>query len=422
MDSFVFNLSGTVRHKTFGDATYLVADATLIVPGVLNGSRGPLYYPADEVGKNAEAWNDTPILVNHPPEGKLGKDVLTSQGIGHVANSRVVGHRLKASLWFNIERTKKLEPRIHDAVSNFQKMELSTGLGMDAEEAAEGAVFNHPTSGPQKYTHIVRNYRPDHVAILAEQIGACSVQDGCGVNNQADADTQADSQSSTANKGGHDMALTEKQKQTIVDELISNDCCWEEEHRDDLSGLSDVVLNQTKAAADKQAVSEAILAAAQAGFNDDRDSITFNQEKKAWEREAKPAKKDEETAVDNAKPAKQQTREEFLATAPDEVLNALAYAEEAEQAERKKLIEQLTVNVGDDAKPGYVADFSSVPIPQLRRFLAMLPPADTQSRGPHYYGGQPAADAGPTTNEVSQEGQLTPPEMDWTASEELANA
>jgi hypothetical protein len=32
------------------------------------------------------------------------------------------------------------------------------------------------------YNFVARNYRPDHLAILPDQRGACSIEDGCGLN------------------------------------------------------------------------------------------------------------------------------------------------------------------------------------------------------------------------------------------------
>src|SRR5690606_13771547 len=33
------------------------------------------------------------------------------------------------------------------------------------------------------YHSVARDYKPDHIAILPDRIGACSIADGCGVNN-----------------------------------------------------------------------------------------------------------------------------------------------------------------------------------------------------------------------------------------------
>ena len=33
----------------------------------------------------------------------------------------------------------------------------------------------------KSYTYIAKNYRPDHLAVLPDNSGACSISDGCGV-------------------------------------------------------------------------------------------------------------------------------------------------------------------------------------------------------------------------------------------------
>ena len=55
METVVANFSGKARRETWDGREYLVAPATLIVPGVLNGSQGPLFYPPDE--RNDRACN-----------------------------------------------------------------------------------------------------------------------------------------------------------------------------------------------------------------------------------------------------------------------------------------------------------------------------------------------------------------------------
>ena len=49
METLLANLSRRTRRETLHDHPSLVAPLTLIVPGVLDGSMGPLYYPVDEV-------------------------------------------------------------------------------------------------------------------------------------------------------------------------------------------------------------------------------------------------------------------------------------------------------------------------------------------------------------------------------------
>lgn len=176
--------TGAVRRETVKGREYLVAPMTLIVPGVLSGSRGPLYYPPKEVSKAAEAWNNrVPIVVYHPQDPATGKHlsanspgVLARSGIGWVRGSIFAGKN-KAEGWFDAERTKQVDSRVYDALIKGEPMELSTGLFTENEEK-QGVC---PITG-RAYVAIARNYKPDHLAILPDQQGACSREDGCGLN------------------------------------------------------------------------------------------------------------------------------------------------------------------------------------------------------------------------------------------------
>lgn len=168
-----------VRRVTEGGRKYLVAPAVMIVPGVLDGSKGALYYPDDETAKSASSWNNTPIVVYHPTDesgnfiSARSPGVLDKSGVGVVRNSIHDG-KLRAEAWFDEDRTKRIDPRVYSALIANRPLEISTGLHTD----------NHPSPGEHNgipYTHIARNYRPDHLAILPDQIGACSVRAGCGL-------------------------------------------------------------------------------------------------------------------------------------------------------------------------------------------------------------------------------------------------
>lgn len=163
-----------------GGREYFVAPATLIVPGVLHGSRGPLYYPPDEISKNVDAWNGKPLLLDHPVNAPSAESegVWEKQGLGKIKNARVSGGKLQADLWFDAELTAKHSPEVLNAVKRGHKIELSTGLGTRNEPALDNSHFNGT-----RYTHVARDYQPDHLAILPDKQGACSLPDGCGVNN-----------------------------------------------------------------------------------------------------------------------------------------------------------------------------------------------------------------------------------------------
>lgn len=458
VERLVVNITGNPVRKTFQGREYLVASATLIVPGVLNGSQGPLYYPADEVSKSPSRWDTIPILVYHPTENDSGRSlkVLDRQGIGHIANSRFENGKLQSDLWFDAERTQSVDPRVYNAVLNSKAIELSTGLGTENEDAEDGANFNGT-----EYKATARNYQPDHLAILPDQVGACSLSDGCGVNN-ALVGLQGSLQSALMERMGSDpwitavestylvfrtseglfklgystpndtvalsdgepvavqsktiYAATNKEsdmadnkmksedRKKIVDGLITNSCCWTEDDRTELEGMSDIALQRTKDSADHQVENEELLVAAEKGFNSDREAITFNREKREWEQTQKKP-------VDNE--GRDKDKSLVLSDEDRAVLN---YGREAMQKDRKLLIDRITQNVSDDAKPDKVALLQKKSIEDLREIADLMPePKPTRN----YYAGQPQEQ---TDQPLDQDDMLEEPEMDWVANSAFAKS
>lgn len=186
METLAVNITGKTRRETLNGRKYIVAPLSLIVPGVLNGSEGPLLYPLDEVKKSTYAWNGMPIVKNHPTvNGKhvsaRNPEVYQESFLGTVFNSHTDDH-LSAEGWFDIEKTREVDPRILNRLENGEQIELSTGLLPDIEPAKDGEnIFVNAKGETKEYTGITRNYRPDHLAILPDDQGACSISDGCGV-------------------------------------------------------------------------------------------------------------------------------------------------------------------------------------------------------------------------------------------------
>lgn len=165
---------------------YTVVPMVILTEGVHKGSQGPLYYPKEELAKTPVVWNHKPIVVYHPTmngEGISACDpvVINSRKVGLMMNTKFEGGRLKSEAWIEKERANLVDERIMNAVEAKEMMELSTGVFVDVEE----------TDGKWKgeeYEGIARNYRPDHLALLPDKVGACSIADGAGfLRNQASA-------------------------------------------------------------------------------------------------------------------------------------------------------------------------------------------------------------------------------------------
>jgi hypothetical protein len=182
------NRCGNIRKEELHGRPHYVVPVSMIVPGVLNGSRGSLLYPPEEIVKNHSAWNGMPLVVYHPfRDGKAisARDpgVLNARGIGTVLNSRVTEKGiLAAEAWIDIERCRKIDSRIISAIERGEQVELSTGLFTRNDPAPAGATFNG-----KPYDKIARRYVPDHLAILPDEVGACSISDGCGLGVTANA-------------------------------------------------------------------------------------------------------------------------------------------------------------------------------------------------------------------------------------------
>lgn len=179
MERIITNLTGLVRNEKLEGKDCLVVPMVMIVEGVLNGSGGPLYYPAEELAKVPAVWNHKPVVVYHPtmgdqPISACDPATINAYKVGVILNTKWDGKRLSAEAWLNPDRLELVDKRVSDAINANQMMEVSTGLFTDNE--ATPGVFNGIA-----YNGVARNLRPDHLAILPDQIGACSIADGAGL-------------------------------------------------------------------------------------------------------------------------------------------------------------------------------------------------------------------------------------------------
>lgn len=182
---FRTNLSNLVRHEKLEGEDHVVVPVIMFVEGVMNN----ILYSEEEFSKTPAAWNCKPVIVYHPrhngePVSACSPEELEARRIGIILNARwnTDKKRLEAEAWLKESRVKKVDQRVWNAIEEGKILENSTGLFLDCEEK-EGE-FNG-----KKYSSIGRNFRPDHLAVLPDQIGACSVAEGAGflrVNARAD--------------------------------------------------------------------------------------------------------------------------------------------------------------------------------------------------------------------------------------------
>lgn len=404
MEKLIVNLSGGVRREKLDGRDYLVAPLTMIVPGVLNGSQGPILYLLEDMKSTADAWNGMPIVVNHPAddEGKAlsarSPKVFDKFGIGHVYNAQV-DNKLAAEGWFDVAKTRKVDARIVAALLNNQKIELSTGLNLDSEPT-EG-VWNDGTGRKTTYTSIARRYRPDHLAILPDQPGACSLLDGCGVNNMdPDAGKSSISEPPPVKEEIHNMAFKYEKpevRQAAIAAIVANCACWKDDQKG-LEALDDRTVN-------------ALHEGVQNGTKlKETETKLTDVENKLKEKEAPapvgnaantPADDKTKTTPDpkettnNAAP-----REIKLADLPADMQEDLVFARNAKQERKNHLIDRLVGNLPEASRKDEAIALNKKSLADLEGMVKYLPASDQVSndRNPEYTGIYAGAGAGQGVN------------------------
>lgn len=171
------NLMAPTRREMFEGREHLVAPVVAIVEGVLNEA----LLLEEEFGRYPAAWNGIPVPVFHPMiNGEYVSanipQVLERNTIGRFFNASVSDGRLRGEIWIDLERAQAMG--LAEMAAAIERgdviMEVSTGYYAD-DEYVTGTFNGRP------YKTIHRNIRPDHLALLPGEIGACSVEDGCGV-------------------------------------------------------------------------------------------------------------------------------------------------------------------------------------------------------------------------------------------------
>lgn len=240
---------GAMRHtfRSNSDTTSYRVDQYdgreyLIIPVVMMRSdvvmNGTLV-PASEM--YAFSWNGVPVTVGHPADATESfvtansPDILENWAVGQIFNAYVTEGVMKAEAWIDVAKTNSKHPDLIERIMSSQNMDVSTGF-FSKDVPATG------TSNGRSYSKVANGILPDHLALLPDETGACSWEDGCGVRNKQEKKTMSSivgnamkkllsSISMKANERGKD----DDWRQVLAD-LISDD--RSPFVPDDLDGLS----------------------------------------------------------------------------------------------------------------------------------------------------------------------------------------
>jgi hypothetical protein len=175
---FTLNAAAKVRYSKLEGKDYAVVPTVMLVEGVHYGNMGPLFYRGSTIGRNTENWNHKPVVNYHPEiAGKkvsaANPAILEKQRTGFVLNTQYKA-KLKTESWLDIAKCEIVDVRIMEHVRNGTPMEVSTGLSYTPDNKV--GVWNG-----EEYSSEVIEIVPDHLALLPDQTGACSLKDGAGL-------------------------------------------------------------------------------------------------------------------------------------------------------------------------------------------------------------------------------------------------
>jgi len=170
----------TVRTEQLDGRAYLVAPVVILTEGVHCGSAGCKLYTAEELSGLPPAWNGRPLPVFHP-EDEAGNalsanspELIQSQSVGQLFNIEYVNGALKGEIWVDVQKAETISPETLAILRARKPLEVSTGL-WSTDQNTPGEWNG------ERYDAIVKQIVPDHLALLPGGLGACSIDDGCGV-------------------------------------------------------------------------------------------------------------------------------------------------------------------------------------------------------------------------------------------------
>lgn len=170
----------TARRETLDGQDFLVVPVVMMTEGVHHGSGYPTFYSEEALSQYVGTWNGRPVPIHHPEEsGGYVSATMTPQvyeqwNVGTLFNVHFADKALRGEAWINVNKIRQKSPKTYEMLQSGEAMDVSIGVFPDLV----------PTSGTwngETYSAVAYNLRPDHLALLPDQRGACSWEDGCGV-------------------------------------------------------------------------------------------------------------------------------------------------------------------------------------------------------------------------------------------------
>jgi hypothetical protein len=348
----------------------------MIVEGVFAGNQGPILYEQSDITKSVASWNHKPITVGHPKRGDQFvsgclPESIEDFGVGMVLNTSWNSRtkKLRAEAWFDETRLDVVPggSAIKAALAKQEPMEVSTGLFVDKE------VLSGQYNG-KEFTGKARNFRPDHLAVIVNGVGACSLKDGAGLLVNKDA------QASDVNpQSGENLATTDAEGKLLENRI------------QEVRESKPLIVNEkVKMKRDE------ILAV----LGDDHKDFVANLSDGQVEALAKLQRTvTVEVPVANEAP---KNLDELLASAPADVKAKIEEAFAVNTAHRDGLIEQIVANEKNQFSKEELAVLPTATLTKMAVFAVNAAPAPAagSTPAPLYAGSAAPTDPKPSTSAV----------------------
>ncbi len=199
----------------------------IVVPAITaQGVMNRVLYLPEELDAAIVTCNGRAVTVGHPQlNGEYVASALPEiDTYGTFLSGFIQDAALAGDLWIDYEFLLQHESGqlIVDAINNEDPINVSWGFYIDIEPVR--GSFNG-----DEFDYIARNIRGEHVAILPNEVGACSVDDGCGtslVSNESDAQAEAGSETLRAARNAMTLLSSDEQQPARLTQflrsLISN--------------------------------------------------------------------------------------------------------------------------------------------------------------------------------------------------------
>lgn len=216
-------LGPMVRTETFAGREWLVAPVVAVREMVLGRGNNAELLTASAIEQSVrrQLWEGKPVTIGHPIEDGQWESAGTlaqqqKRGIGTFQNARFSAGKLKGEVWIDIAlaETKELGREILRRLENQQMIEVSTGYW--ATVAKQSGSFNNVS-----YNSVQLDLTPDHLALLPNAVGKCSLQDGCGIpriNSEGNVETPDDHDDTRDNDDTDGTKLRTTLSVSVLDE------------------------------------------------------------------------------------------------------------------------------------------------------------------------------------------------------------